>query len=304
MLDPVDENIYQNDELKHWGIIGMKWGIRRYQNEDGSLTPEGRERYSKLAKNYSNSVDKFNKASHDNNKPMNFTSEMRKYYKQKDKDEHKLKKALLDDPNFVYKMYNVNKEDKNATRDLNYEYRDLKPVWDFFDDNSYWLLITGGSGNFSSFKKEVEYMIDSYGKNQFPIKIDSKTIKRMHEYSQKLSEIGEREVNQREDIANKLVSELSLEDNSRAENLVRSMIVNSTFDISNVDYQKALRKLNSDDEDIMREQARAEFNQEYVNLTKEIYKNKDMQGFNLRPYTTLKEAQEAYVDEYMRKRKK
>lgn len=35
------------NELKHWGILGMKWGIRRYQNPDGSLTPEGRERYSK-----------------------------------------------------------------------------------------------------------------------------------------------------------------------------------------------------------------------------------------------------------------
>lgn len=32
-------------ELKHWGILGMKWGVRRYQNEDGSLTPQGRERY-------------------------------------------------------------------------------------------------------------------------------------------------------------------------------------------------------------------------------------------------------------------
>ena len=32
-------------ELKHWGILGMKWGIRRYQNEDGSLTAAGRERY-------------------------------------------------------------------------------------------------------------------------------------------------------------------------------------------------------------------------------------------------------------------
>lgn len=32
-------------ELKHWGILGMKWGLRRFQNEDGSLTPEGRERY-------------------------------------------------------------------------------------------------------------------------------------------------------------------------------------------------------------------------------------------------------------------
>lgn len=31
------------DELVHWGIKGMKWGIRRYQNKDGSLTPAGKK---------------------------------------------------------------------------------------------------------------------------------------------------------------------------------------------------------------------------------------------------------------------
>ena len=33
-----------SDYLAHYGILGMHWGIRRYQNKDGSLTSEGRKR--------------------------------------------------------------------------------------------------------------------------------------------------------------------------------------------------------------------------------------------------------------------
>lgn len=39
----------ENNELYHWGVKGMKWGVRRYQNKDGSLTESGQKRYNREA---------------------------------------------------------------------------------------------------------------------------------------------------------------------------------------------------------------------------------------------------------------
>ena len=40
------------NELYHHGVKGMKWGVRRYQNKDGSLTPAGKKRAIKDSKTY------------------------------------------------------------------------------------------------------------------------------------------------------------------------------------------------------------------------------------------------------------
>lgn len=38
--------LISEEELQHHGIKGQKWGVRRYQNKDGSLTADGRKRYA------------------------------------------------------------------------------------------------------------------------------------------------------------------------------------------------------------------------------------------------------------------
>lgn len=54
--------IIQNGELVHAGVKGMRWGVRRYQNPDGSLTEAGKKRYARATKTMDEVATSYSKA--------------------------------------------------------------------------------------------------------------------------------------------------------------------------------------------------------------------------------------------------
>lgn len=124
-----------NDELYHHGVKGQKWGIRRYQNPDGSLTPLGRKRYGDKA-DYVEVKNLINKNSEGHN--SNYV--------------HNAEAAVYEKSNIVKKV--LADESVKKARD---EYKKLDKTFDDYHKNR---------EKYEKMTAEYEYDAFGYGKNE------------------------------------------------------------------------------------------------------------------------------------------
>ena len=102
--------------LCHAGIKGMRWGVRRYQNKDGSLTPAGKKRYGDEADRGGYNKTNADGTRYKQNKKGNTETlkfDARKYAKE---DNEALEGALNDSKNLTNSLKNLNEASIRQTK--------------------------------------------------------------------------------------------------------------------------------------------------------------------------------------------
>ena len=144
-----------NNYLAHHGVMGMKWGVRRYQNEDGSLTAAGRKKYAKrLYKQLKKTSYTFGKGT-PSHKALNSIY----YDKNRIKARNKLARTKYDGPSY----------EEEVRRSIeNPKYKAKAPKW----DRAY-------SQYSKATEKAVSNFLGKYGDKKIQGKYGSTTYKSM-----------------------------------------------------------------------------------------------------------------------------
>ena len=138
----------QSDYIKHHGIRGQKWGIRRFQNKDGSLTQKGKERISKKYQKYAS------KASMNVNTTEN-------YVKAYNQAAEKMNNGLIDKYNKDYEK-KLGKKAKNHDYESDEKYFEgYQKLFDKVFKDSYNVIISDALKNDKYYKKGKE-LVDKY----------------------------------------------------------------------------------------------------------------------------------------------
>lgn len=129
--------------LAHHGILGMKWGVRRYQNEDGTLTEAGKRRYETNAKRVVDDINKGDLFINTRGTPSTKAGKSKKYIRntaKKNKDFMSANKEVFKHPSSKNAKQEYVKQAENVVDQILGDHKNDKVKWSGYNDASEFLL--------------------------------------------------------------------------------------------------------------------------------------------------------------------
>lgn len=143
--------VRRDDYLAHHGVKGQKWGVRRYQNPDGSLTPAGKKRYG--------TVENFKRQTASYKEIKNFKTNTMNREEQKENSKIKSQKLELEKKAYALaKKYDFDGDDGGggSTKESRKAGREYMKIWEKIEKLE-------NDAYFNAQDNTTKALIDKYG---------------------------------------------------------------------------------------------------------------------------------------------